>query len=223
MYTYKFYDSKSQSKMLIIGAKGFAKEVLEICRQNQELKDLVFYDDINPELGKNMYDLFPILNSLEQAKHYFKNTDNRFTIGIGNPLLRKEMFEKITALGGDLVSVISSKAEIGSFKVNVGLGCTILPHAVIANDTMIGKGCIIYYNTLITHDCKVGGFVELSPGSTLLGGCEIGDYTQIGANATILPGIIIGNNVVVGAGAVVTKDIPDNCVAYGVPAKIIKK
>ena len=50
----------------------------------------------------------------------------------------------------------------------------------------------------------------------------IGDDVWIGANCTILPGVTIGNNVVVAAGAVVNKDVPDNCVAGGVPAKIIK-
>jgi maltose O-acetyltransferase len=45
----------------------------------------------------------------------------------------------------------------------------------------------------------------------------------IGANVTILPGVTIGNNVVIGAGAVVTKDIPDNSLAVGVPARVIKE
>lgn len=44
----------------------------------------------------------------------------------------------------------------------------------------------------------------------------------IGGNVTILPGVTIGNNVVIAAGAVVTKDIPDNCVAGGIPARILK-
>ena len=51
----------------------------------------------------------------------------------------------------------------------------------------------------------------------------IGNDVWIGANCTILPGVTIGNNVVVAAGAVVTKDVPDNCVVGGVPAKIIKE
>lgn len=46
---------------------------------------------------------------------------------------------------------------------------------------------------------------------------------MIGANVTILPGVTIGNNVVIGAGAVVTKDIPDNSLAVGVPARVIKE
>jgi acetyltransferase-like isoleucine patch superfamily enzyme len=47
----------------------------------------------------------------------------------------------------------------------------------------------------------------------------VGDRVRIGSNSTILP-VKIGNNVIIGAGSVVTKDIPDNCVVYGNPAKI---
>lgn len=50
----------------------------------------------------------------------------------------------------------------------------------------------------------------------------LGDDVWIGGNVTILPGVTIGNNVIIAAGAVVTKDIPDNCVAGGVPARILK-
>ena len=52
---------------------------------------------------------------------------------------------------------------------------------------------------------------------------RIGDDVWLGANVTVLPGVTIGNNVVVGAGAVVNKDIPDNSLAVGVPAQVIKK
>ena len=51
---------------------------------------------------------------------------------------------------------------------------------------------------------------------------KIGNKVWIGAHATILPGVTIGNGAVVGAGAVVTKDVPENAVVAGVPAKIIK-
>ena len=50
----------------------------------------------------------------------------------------------------------------------------------------------------------------------------IGDDVWIGANAVILPGVTIGRHVVIAAGAVVTKDVPDNCVVGGVPAKVLK-
>ena len=51
----------------------------------------------------------------------------------------------------------------------------------------------------------------------------IGDNVWIGGNTVILPGVTIGNNVVIGAGSVVTKDIPDNVIAYGNPCRIIRE
>lgn len=209
--------------MIIIGAKGFAKEVLEVLHQNNQTNDLVFYDDVSTDLPLKLYDKFEILRNLEQAKDYFKNTDTAFTIGIGNPVLRKKMFDKFTEIGGDFTSTISVSSNIGSYSVKINNGSNILQGVIISNNVSIGIGCIVYYNTVITHDCTIGDFVEISPSVNLLGACTIGSFTKIGSNATILPKVTIGKNVTVGAGSVITKDIPDNCVVVGVPAKIIKE
>lgn len=208
--------------MLIIGAKGFAKEVLEILYQLNELDQLTFYDDVNSDVPEKLFNQFPVLKNIDEAAHYFKTVDNRFTIGIGNPFLRKQLSEKFNTIGGELTSTLSPKASIGSFDIEIGCGSNILSGAIFSNSTKLGKGCIVYYNAIITHDCKTGDFVEISPNVTLLGGCEVGSYSQIGANTTILPNISIGSNVIVGAGAVVTKNIPDNCLIMGVPAKVVK-
>lgn len=209
--------------MLVVGAKGFAKEILEIIHQLNQLENLVFYDDVNADIGDKLYNRFRVLRNMEEASVYFKNTDYRFTLGIGNPLLRKKMYEQFVKAGGNFVSVISPLAVIGSFDVYIDFGSNILAGAVVANGTSVGKGCIVYYNSVIPHDCKIGDFVEISPSVVLLGRCQVGSYSHIGANATILPDLKLGKNVIVGAGSVVTKDIPDNCMVLGVPAEIKKK
>ncbi|WP_445454323.1 acetyltransferase [Flavobacterium sp. 25HG05S-40] len=208
--------------MLIIGAKGFAKEVLEILHQQNQIENLVFYDDVNTDAPEKLFGKFPILKSIEEAAHYFATIDKRFTIGIGNPVLRKQLKEKFCSLGGVYTSTVSTDASVGSYEVTIGDGTNILPGAILSNDTQIGEGCILYYNVIITHDCRVDDFVEISPSAIVLGRCVIGSYTQIGANATILPDVIIGKNVIIGAGSVVTKNVPDNSLVVGVPA-ILKK
>lgn len=208
--------------MILVGAKGFAKEVFEIVFKNKQSESIVFYDDVNLNGTKTIFEDYVVLQSIEEAKDYFEKTDNRFTIGIGNPILRKKMFEKFTQIGGIPTSTISLDARIGSKEVIIGVGTNILDGAILSNSVTIGEACIVYYNAILTHDCKVGDFVEISPAAILLGRCTVGSYTQIGANATILPDLIIGNNVIIGAGAVVTKNVPDNCVVYGNPAKIIQ-
>jgi sugar O-acyltransferase (sialic acid O-acetyltransferase NeuD family) len=208
--------------MLIVGAKGFAKEVLEVLHQLNQLENVVFYDDVNEDIDDVLYNKFAVLKSIEQAQTFFKETDTRFTIGIGNPILRKKLYDKFTKIGGKFESTISTKASIGSYDVSIGKGTNILSGAILSNSTKIGKGCIIYYNSIITHDCNIGDFVEISPSATILGRVIIDSFTQIGANVTILPNLNIGKNVIVGAGSVVTKDIPDNSLVLGVPA-IIKR
>ena len=208
--------------MLIIGAKGFAKEVLEILHQNNDLQHLAFYDDVNDDVNGLLYNQFPVLKSLEEVENYFLKVDKRFTIGIGNPKLRAMLHEKFIKLGGELTSVISSKSEIGSYGVEIGEGCVIMGGVRISNDVKIGKGTMVYYNSVITHDVSIGDFVEISPAVNLLGRCNIGSFTALGSNSTLLPDVNIGKNVIVGAGSVVTKDLPDNCTAVGIPAKVIK-
>jgi len=209
--------------MLIIGAKGFAKEVLEVAQQLKQLDKLAFYDDVNEDIPEKLFIQFPVLRTTQEASVYFKTIDNHFTIGIGNPILRKKLYDKFKDLGGQFTSTISPLAFIATFDVNIGQGSNVLSGAVFSNGVILGKGCIVYYNSIITHDCSIGDFVEISPSVTLLGRSKIGSYSQIGSHATILPDIKIGTNVIIGAGSVVSKDLPDNCVAVGIPAKIIKK
>lgn len=209
--------------MLIIGAKGFAKEVLEIFQQLGATENVAFYDDVSHDIGDYLFDVFPILKDEEAVKYFFLKNGNQFTIGIGNPILRYELYEKFSQLGGEYVSSISPFAQIGSYDVIIGQGSNVLVNSVFSNSVILGKGCIVYYNVLITHDCVIGDFVELSPGVTLLGHVQVGAFTQIGANTTILPKVKVGKNVIVGAGSVITKNIPDNCLVLGVPGRIIKE
>ena len=209
--------------MLIVGAKGFAKEVLEVLHQLNQLENLVFFDDVNDDIKGNLLEKFPILKTTEEVSEYFRTIDNQFTIGIGNPVLRKKLYDKFISFGGVFTSTISPLSNIGAYDIEIGIGTNVLPGVIISNSSKIGMGCIVYYNSIVTHDCKIGDFVEISPSVNLLGRCNVGTYSQIGSNTTILPNLTIGENVIIGAGSVVTKNIPDNCVAVGTPAKIIKE
>lgn len=113
-------------------------------------------------------------------------------------------------LGDDVF--IGPFVEIQS-NVKIGKRSRISSHSFICSSVEIGEDCFIAHGVMFTNDKFTEDRENWIERKTI-----IGDNVRIGSNATILP-VKIGNNVVIGAGAVVTKDIPDNAVVKGIPAK----
>lgn len=206
--------------MIIIGAKGLAKEVVQILESLNEDESIHLFDDVNLEDKNTLFDKYPILRSEKQVKLKFEK-DKRFLLGLGNPNLRLMLYKRFSNLGGSLKGVISNEAHIGNY-VSIDNGATLMPGVKISNDVHIGKALLAYYNVIITHNVQIGDFVELSPGCKLLGHVIVEDNVQIGSGAIILPKLTIGKGAVVGAGAVVTKNVQPNTTVIGSPARVLK-
>jgi sugar O-acyltransferase (sialic acid O-acetyltransferase NeuD family) len=204
--------------MLIVGAGGHAKELLGILKQQKASDGVFFYDDVTKDLPTLLFNQFKILQNEHEAKAVL-NGDPRFIVGVGNPIFRFQLAEKFTSWGGELTSLISSSASIGSFNVNLGEGLNIMTGAVVTEGVTVGKGSLIHVQASLHHDSKIGEYCELLPGSHVLGNVTIGDFTSVGSGAIILPKLKIGNHVTIGAGAVVTKNIEDGLTIKGIPAK----
>ncbi|MFB9864462.1 acetyltransferase [Rufibacter immobilis] len=204
--------------MLIVGASGHAKEILDVLSKNDLKFELNFFDNVTPDLPHKLYDTFRIIRTDDEVREVFKY-DPSYILGVGGSEIRYKLCLKMNSLGGRLTSVISSLAIMGDFNIELGEGVNIMHNALISNDVHIGKGTLVNARSSIHHDVKVGQFCEISPGAILTGGVQIGDFTSIGSGVVVLPKIKIGKNVVVGAGAIVTKNLADNIVAIGAPAK----
>ena len=86
-----------------------------------------------------------------------------------------------------------------------------------------GIGIVIHARAVVGRNCMIGQGVTIGGKSGWYEVPIIGDNVKINAGARILGPVHIGNNVIIGANAVVVKDVPDNCIVAGVPAKIIKE
>lgn len=113
--------------------------------------------------------------------------------------------------------------------VKIGSGTFVLDPKKIQIDITrpelleIGENVFLHRGTIIlTHDwaswCFVNSHNEFIPSH---GKVKIGNNVWLGENVTILKGVTIGNNVIIGIGSIVTKDIPSNSVAVGIPAKVV--
>lgn len=208
--------------MLILGAKGHAIELLDCLAPAEQARELCFFDDVNPDLPVLLYGRFPILRSLSEVAELLRRSP-RFALGLGQPAARYQLAHKLQQLGGELTSVVSAAAHIGTFDIRLGAGLNIMHGVLLSNSTRVGEGSLLNTAASIHHDVQVGAYCEVSPGARLLGGSRIGDFCRIGSNATILPRVKLGHNVQVGAGAVVTADVADHSVVVGVPARVVKQ
>ena len=211
--------------MIIIGAGGLAKELLDILIYEQEInsKEIFLFDNVNSYSQSTVFDEFVLLKSFEELEIKLKQTGDRFLLGLGNPQHRQRFYKLISNAGGDFKSIISGKASVGSFRTTLGEGCIILPGAVISTDVQIGKGVLINLNSTISHDCEIGDFVEIACGVNIAGHCKIGNKAFIGTGAILNPHISVGKESIIGAGSVVIHDVPDKVTVVGNPARVIKE
>lgn len=205
--------------MLIVGAGGFAKQILPIIERLGIINQVVFYDDYSNDTTSLIARNFHIIRSEKELKEYFLLGDLRFVNAVGGPLNRFTIHQKFCNLGAKPMSLIDPISSISSFEVTIENGCCILQNVVIEPSSTIGKGCLVNLNSLITHDVCVGDFTEISPGVTLLGASKIGKSVFVGSGAIILPKVEIGDNCVIGAGAVVNRSIPSGHRVVGIPAR----
>jgi sugar O-acyltransferase (sialic acid O-acetyltransferase NeuD family) len=115
----------------------------------------------------------------------------------------------------DPTAIIASSAQLAE-------GVLINAAATIGAKSQLGPFVILNRSASIGHDAVVESFATLGPGCILCGSTRIGRGAFIGAGAVITPKTRVGANCIVGAGAVVVRDLDDNCVAVGNPARIIK-
>lgn len=207
--------------MIIIGAKGFAKQLVEIFFQQKKTDGLYFFDDVSSDIPDTIYGI-TVLRSKTAVKQIFADGLDEFCLGLGTPQHRKMLTIEFESLGGKLCSVISKEAHIASHVKQIGKGVTILGGVVIENDVTIQNGVLLNSHCSVHHDVCIGAYSEVAPGARLLGNCNIGNECIIGANAVILPKLVLYEQCIIGAGAVVTKNVQAQATVVGVPAKPLK-
>lgn len=115
-------------------------------------------------------------------------------------------------------TLINKTAHVSSTAI-IGLGILIDALANVSSYAKLSDFVTVYAGATISHHSTVGAFSTICPNASIAGNVTIGERTLIGIGACVKNGVKIGANCTIGAGAVVVRDVPDNTVVKGNPAK----
>lgn len=207
--------------VIIVGAGGHGRVVLDILRRYPGIKPVGFVDD-DRNSHHTLIDGSPVLGDVGSLPALIPVHEvDGAIIAVGNNRVRAELFERLKGLGLRLEKAIHPDALIAR-DVEIGEGTVIASGAIISTGTRVGNNVIINTGVIIDHDNVIEDHTHISPGATLAGKVTVKKYTHVGLGVTVIQDIAIGENATVGAGAVVLADVPDNALAVGVPARVVR-
>lgn len=209
----------SSNSIILMGGGGHAKVLIDLIRTDGEYQIAGILD---PKLnvGDSVKGV-PVLGGDHELDRFETEGVQNVAIAVGSVKtnsLRKKLFDQCLAADWNMPALVHQRAVIAS-DVTLSAGVQIMAGAIIQTDTTLGAGTVVNTGAQVDHDCEIGAHVFLAPGVILSGGVTIGDGAFIGAGAVVIQGVKIGNNAVVAAGAVVVRDVEDEALVKGVPAK----
>ncbi len=196
--------------------------VADIIRLMGTYEIVGFLDDINPERRGESFCDASILGGQEQLESLMLGGVEYVLLGIGDCWARLSLSQVVLEKGFYLATAIHPSAIIAR-DVQISPGAVIAAAVVINPEVKIGQTSIINTCASVDHECVIEEGVHICPGVHLAGKVSVGRGTWIGIGSTVIDHVRIGAGSIIGAGSVVLNDIPDGVVAYGVPAKVIKR
>lgn len=205
-----------KNSIAIIGYSGHSFVVLDAAKEMG--LNVEYYCERN-QVSFNPFEI----NYLEDegSESFNWNAVDEFILGIGDNRIRQKVAGLILSNGKEILNVIHPSSIISNY-ANFGMGNFIAANVTVNALAQIANNCILNTGCIVEHECVIESGVHIAPGTVLAGNVSIGENSFIGANSVVRQGVKIGSGVTVGAGSVVIKDIPDNEIWVGNPAKKLK-
>jgi sugar O-acyltransferase (sialic acid O-acetyltransferase NeuD family) len=208
--------SKSEKPSLVIyGAGGHAKTILEMAYQIDEYNIIGILDDDQALAGKIVLGI-PVLGSRALLPALKEQGVDLAANGVGGILdinVRMKVFDLLEKAGYGFPRLIHPRAAVEK-SARIDEGVQVFANAYIGTDATLSSKCMINTNAVISHDCEIGSYSHIAPGALLAGHVQVGERTLIGMGVTITIGIKIGSGVRIGNGATVLADVPDKMMIH---------
>lgn len=212
-----------KKNVVLIGGGSQANIVIDILEKDQGYKIIGILDS-KKEVNET-FKGYPILGRQESLPEVKEKSNVYGTIiCIGDNWLRAKVAGQVQALCPEIVFVNAVHPSVILGKdVEMGGGNVIMAGVILNPDAKIGNHCFISTKSSLEHNTVLGDYSSVSAGVTTGGFMSVGKFSHIALGVTIFDRVHIGEHTVVGSGALVTRDLPDKILAYGVPAKIIRE
>lgn len=202
-----------QSSILLYGAGGHAKTVLEMIRALGIFPVAGILDD-NPALWGQAVLGAPVLGGREKLPELLAQGVFLAANGVGgiiNIEVRARLFELLTASGFAFPALIHPRATVEN-SAQVGAGTQVFAHAYVGSSAILREKCMVNTGAVVSHDCEIGAYTHIAPGCLLAGHVHVGQKALIGMGVTTAIGVSIGEGARVGNGAVVLADLPPRAI-----------
>lgn len=208
--------------IVLIGGGNQAHYTIDIIEKEGKYNIVGIIDSIH-DIGSDRFG-YKVIGRQENLPKLIKEYEiYGGVISIGDNWGRNNVFLQISSLAPDFkfVNAIHPSVIIGN-NVTLGIGIVAMAGCIFNPKSTIGNFTFFATGAQIEHDCVISDFASISAGSVTGGYVKIGKHSALTLNVTVLDRLEIGENTVVGAGSLVIKSLPDNVLAYGNPAKIIR-
>jgi sugar O-acyltransferase (sialic acid O-acetyltransferase NeuD family) len=212
--------AKANPRVLIVGAGGHGLVVADILlamASAQGGPPPVGFVDHDPALrgpGPAGLSVLGTMEDLDKIAH------DAVVVALGDNRTRMKVFNALALAGERFAVAVHPAARLG-FGVVLGPGCMVCAGAIVNPEAEVAADCILNTGCTVDHHNRIGPHAHVAPGAHLGGGVRVGQGALVGIGAAVAPGVEIGAWAVVGAGAAVIRDVPENTVVAGVPARDI--
>ena len=206
-------------KILIVGAGGFGRELLQWIKDINAEKPTWeiggFLDDNLQALDGVEID-YPVVGTISDWQ---PKDDEVFALAMGKPQLKRMVVEKLKSRGAHFAAVIHPTALVSPF-AHYGEGLVMFPYSNLSCNSTVGDFVSIL-TTPIGHDNEIGVYTMIRGGCNIVRNVKIGKDVFVAAGVCIAQDVVVKDGAYIGLGSVVLKDVKAGTKVFGNPARII--
>ncbi|MBN1490812.1 MAG: acetyltransferase [Phycisphaerae bacterium] len=207
--------------IVVVGAGGHGRVVLDILRAADSVRVVGFLDSNSAQHGRRM-DGLPVLGDLSALPTLRDEQGvTGAIVAIGDNGVRRDFAHRIEAMGFALVNAIHPSANIAS-NASLGRNVVVAAGALVCAHCQVGDSVILNTGSIVDHESMIGTAAHVCPGARLAGRVTVESGAFIGIGSTVIQSIRVGYEAIVGAGAVVIHDVAPMTTVVGVPARSVQ-